>query len=66
MEGLPFLADLFFSSKFLFFHHEIFILIPFFSTQKILQHARMAEQGAMVRDPLRESIGLELDMINIL
>jgi len=36
-----------------------------FDTQKILQHARMAEQGVMVRDPLRESIGLELDMINI-
>jgi len=36
-----------------------------FDTQKILQHARMAQQGAMVRDPLRESIGLQLDMINI-
>ena len=37
-----------------------------YSTQKILQHARMAEQGAIPRDPLKESIGLELDMINIL
>lgn len=36
------------------------------STQKVLAHARMAERGAMTRDPLRESISLELDMINIL
>lgn len=36
------------------------------STQKILHHARMAEAGAITRDPIRESIGLELDMINIL
>ena len=36
------------------------------STQKILQHARMAEQGLIARDPIKESIGLELDMINIL
>jgi len=36
------------------------------STQKILKNARLAEQGVMVRDPIRESIGLELDMINIL
>ncbi|EIN13837.1 hypothetical protein PUNSTDRAFT_57909 [Punctularia strigosozonata HHB-11173 SS5] len=36
-----------------------------YDTQKILQHARMAETGAIPRDPLRESISLELDMINI-
>ncbi|OBZ68596.1 Growth hormone-inducible transmembrane protein [Grifola frondosa] len=36
-----------------------------YDTQKILHHARMAEQGALTRDPIRESIGLELDMINI-
>lgn len=36
------------------------------STQKILQHARMAEMGAVPRDPMREAISLELDMINIL
>ncbi|KAI1788785.1 Bax inhibitor family protein [Ganoderma leucocontextum] len=36
-----------------------------FDTQKILQHARLAEQGRMPRDPLKESIGLQLDMINI-
>lgn len=37
-----------------------------FSTQKILQHGRMAEQGLMKADPVNESISLELDMINIL
>lgn len=37
-----------------------------FSTQKILHHARLAESGAIPRDPLKESISLELDMINIL
>jgi len=37
-----------------------------FSTQKILKHARMAEQGLMTVDPINESISLELDMINIL
>jgi growth hormone-inducible transmembrane protein len=36
------------------------------STQKILHHARMAEQGLVARDPMREAIGLELDMLNIL
>jgi len=36
-----------------------------YDTQKILQHARMAEQGLVARDPMREAIGLELDMINI-
>lgn len=37
-----------------------------FSTQKILLHGRMVEQGLMKADPLTESISLELDMINIL
>lgn len=37
-----------------------------YSTQKILHNARLAEQGRIPRDPLKESIGLELDMINIL
>ncbi|PCH34027.1 hypothetical protein WOLCODRAFT_63835 [Wolfiporia cocos MD-104 SS10] len=36
-----------------------------FDTQKILQHARMAEMGTGPRDPMREAISLELDMINI-
>ncbi|KAJ7201351.1 Bax inhibitor family protein [Mycena pura] len=36
-----------------------------YDTQKILMHARMAEQGHMKRDPLKESIGLQLDMVNI-
>jgi growth hormone-inducible transmembrane protein len=34
-------------------------------TQKVLQHARLAESGMLRPDPLRESIGLELDFINI-
>ena len=37
-----------------------------FSTQKILANARRAEQGVIPRDPMRESIALELDFINIL
>ncbi|KAH8110644.1 inhibitor of apoptosis-promoting Bax1-domain-containing protein [Phellopilus nigrolimitatus] len=37
-----------------------------YDTQKILAHARLAEQGAIPRDPMRESIALELDFINIL
>jgi hypothetical protein len=36
------------------------------STQKILHHARLAEQGIIARDPMKESISLQLDMINIL
>jgi len=36
-----------------------------YDTQKILQHARLAEQGHLARDPIREAISLELDMINI-
>ncbi|PWN89314.1 hypothetical protein FA10DRAFT_267885 [Acaromyces ingoldii] len=34
-------------------------------TQKILQHAKLAQQGLIPADPMRESIGLELDFINI-
>ncbi|KAI0639522.1 Bax inhibitor family protein [Trametes polyzona] len=36
-----------------------------YDTQKILHNARLAEQGRIPRDPLKESIALELDMINI-
>jgi len=36
-----------------------------YDTQKILLHARLIEQGKLKSDPIRESIGLELDMINI-
>ncbi|KAF7299667.1 Bax Inhibitor family protein [Mycena chlorophos] len=36
-----------------------------YDTQKILMHARMAEAGMMKNDPMRESIGLQLDIINI-
>jgi len=36
-----------------------------YDTQKILHHARLIEQGKLKSDPMKESIGLELDMINI-
>jgi len=36
------------------------------STQKVLHHARLAERGVVARDPMKEAIGLELDMLNIL
>jgi len=36
-----------------------------YDVQKILHHARMAERGLMKRDPVNESISLELDFINI-
>jgi len=36
-----------------------------YDTQKILHNARMAETGVITRDPIRESIGLELDVFNI-
>ncbi|KAH6916629.1 bax inhibitor family protein [Coprinopsis sp. MPI-PUGE-AT-0042] len=36
-----------------------------YDTQKILKHGRMVEAGVMKSDPLRESISLQLDMINI-
>lgn len=37
-----------------------------YDTQKILAHGRLVEQGLMKPDPLRESISLQLDMVNIL
>jgi len=36
-----------------------------YDTQKILHHARLAERGIVARDPMKEAIGLELDMLNI-
>lgn len=36
-----------------------------YDVQKILQHARMAERGLIRKDPVNESISLELDFINI-
>ncbi|KAJ7110349.1 Bax inhibitor family protein [Mycena crocata] len=36
-----------------------------YDTQKVLQHARMAEAGLMKRDPMNEAIGIQLDVINI-
>jgi len=35
------------------------------STQKILHHARLAERGVIARDPMKEAIDLELNMINM-
>lgn len=36
-----------------------------YDVQKILAHARMAENGMMRRDAVNESISLELDFLNI-
>jgi F-box/leucine-rich repeat protein 7 len=36
-----------------------------YDVQKILYHARLAERGAIKRDPVNESISLELDFLNI-
>lgn len=36
-----------------------------YDVQKILHHARLAERGLMAKDPVNESIHLELDFINI-
>jgi len=36
-----------------------------YDVQKILKHANMAERGLMAKDPVNESISLELDFINI-
>jgi len=36
-----------------------------YDVQKILAHARMAEQGMIQKDPVNESISLELDFLNI-
>ncbi len=36
-----------------------------YDVQKVLYHARLAERGVMRRDPVNESISLELDFLNI-
>ena len=36
------------------------------STQKILRNARLVEHGTLKADPMKESISLQLDMVNIL
>lgn len=36
-----------------------------YDVQKVLHHARLAERGVMKKDPVNESISLELDFINI-
>jgi hypothetical protein len=67
MEGWPYSEVLFYTSKLACYGGMKCVDTDLHdSTQKILQHARMAEQGLVARDPMREAIGLELDMINIL
>lgn len=36
-----------------------------YDTQKVLHHARMAQAGVIKKDPVNESISLELDFLNI-
>jgi len=36
-----------------------------YDVQKVLAHARAAERGLMKRDPVNESVSLELDFVNI-
>lgn len=36
-----------------------------YDVQKVLMHARMAERGLLRKDPVNESISLELDFLNI-
>lgn len=36
-----------------------------YDVQKVLMHARQAERGLIQRDPVNESISLELDFLNI-
>ncbi|WFD00263.1 hypothetical protein MYAM1_003011 [Malassezia yamatoensis] len=43
----------------------VFGAFVLWDTQKVLQHAKQVEAGMRPSDPLAESIGLELDFINI-
>lgn len=43
----------------------VFSAFILYDTSKILAHAKHVQAGHMRYDPLRESIGLELDFINI-
>lgn len=36
-----------------------------YDVQKVLHHARLAERGIIKKDPVNESISLELDFLNI-
>ena len=36
-----------------------------YDVQKVLHHARLAQRGLMPKDPVNESISLELDFLNI-
>lgn len=43
----------------------LFAGMTLYDTQKVLRHAQLAEQGRMPRDPVRESVSLILDAINL-
>ncbi len=43
----------------------VFAGFTLYDVQKVLMHARMAERGLMRKDPVNESISLELDFLNI-
>lgn len=43
----------------------VFGAFTLYDIQKILHHARLAERGIIAKDPINESISLELDFINI-
>lgn len=43
----------------------VFSAFILYDTQKVIQHANMSQAGFVRADPMRDSIGLELDFINI-
>ncbi|KDE02767.1 hypothetical protein MVLG_06690 [Microbotryum lychnidis-dioicae p1A1 Lamole] len=43
----------------------LFSMFILYDTQKILAHAQLAQRGAIPRDPVRESVSLILDAINL-
>ncbi|SCV67090.1 BQ2448_5736 [Microbotryum intermedium] len=43
----------------------LFSMFILYDTQKILAHAQLAQRGAIPRDPVRESVSLILDVINL-
>ncbi|EPQ31229.1 uncharacterized protein PFL1_01414 [Pseudozyma flocculosa PF-1] len=43
----------------------VFSAFVLYDTQRVLKHAQMVRMGAMRPDPMAESIGLELDFINL-
>lgn len=43
----------------------VFSGLLLYDTQKVLAHARLAQQGRIPNDPIRESVSLVLDIINL-